>query len=174
ITGNKIFGNEWKDIKNKISIYFYEGLSFKDAFSSVMKYKCNGEDIDKYVTGLGEIASKYLINENLLSWCKGQREMLLVLHAVMRRYKLMYPSLTLSLFYFSTDVFDCEKGFVDKTGFLLALDEMSLFIGCDSVQDEIMEAQRSWGLIQRMAENFLPFSEKKYFAKYKGDYLWAI
>lgn len=45
-----------------------------------MKCKCDGENIEKYVTGLREIALKYLINENLLSWCKGQREMMLVLH----------------------------------------------------------------------------------------------
>ncbi|EAY9564125.1 hypothetical protein BA086_10615 [Salmonella enterica] len=174
VTGNQIFGCEWEDIKNKISIYFHGGNEFKDAFSSVMKCKCDGENIEKYVTGLMEIALKYLINENLLSWCKGQREMMLVLHAVMRRYKLMYPTPTVSSFCFSTDVFDCEKGCVDKTGFLLALDEMSLFIGCDSVQDEIIEAQRSWELIQHMAENSLPFPEKNHFTKYKGDYLWAI
>ncbi|ELR4953161.1 hypothetical protein QRT53_001617 [Salmonella enterica] len=174
ITGNKIFDNEWADIKNKISVYFYEGLSFKDAFSSAINHKCSDEYIERYITGLSEIASKYLINDRLLSWCKGQREMMLVLHAVMRRYKLMYPSPTLSLFDFSTDVFDCEKGCVDKTGFLLALDEMSFFIGCDSVQGEIMEAQRSWDLIQSMAENPLPFPEKNYFEKYKDDYFWAI
>ncbi|MBJ4881417.1 hypothetical protein JGF18_25135, partial [Salmonella enterica subsp. enterica serovar Derby] len=121
-TGNQIFGCEWENIKNKISIYFHEGNEFKDAFSSVMKCKCDGENIEKYVTGLREIALKYLINENLLSWCKGQREMMLVLHTVMRRYKLMYSTPTISSFCFSTDVFDCEKGCVDKTAFLLALD----------------------------------------------------
>ncbi|EEU6409258.1 hypothetical protein HER97_004325, partial [Salmonella enterica] len=35
-TGNQIFGGEWKNIKNKISIYFHGGNGFKDAFSSVM------------------------------------------------------------------------------------------------------------------------------------------
>ncbi|MBJ2625341.1 hypothetical protein JGA00_26160, partial [Salmonella enterica subsp. enterica serovar Agona] len=113
VTGNQIFGCEWEDIKNKISVYFHGGNEFKDAFSSVMKCKCDGENIEKYVTGLREIALKYLINENLLSWCKGQREMMLVLHTVMRRYKLMYSTPTISSFCFSTDVFDCEKGCVD-------------------------------------------------------------
>ncbi|MER3140158.1 hypothetical protein [Salmonella enterica] len=142
-TGNQIFGCEWENIKNKISIYFHEGNEFKDAFSSVMKCKCDGENIEKYVTELREIALKYLINENLLSWCKGQREMMLVLHTVMRRYKLMYSTPTISSFCFSTDVFDCEKGCVDKTAFLLALDEMSFYIDRECVQSEIMEAKRS-------------------------------
>ncbi|EJH7114022.1 hypothetical protein NF076_004406, partial [Salmonella enterica subsp. enterica serovar Muenster] len=128
----------------------------------------------KYVTGLKEIALKYLINESLLSWCKGQREMMLVLHAVMQRYKLMYPTPTVSSFCFSTDIFDCEKGCVDKTAFLLALDEMSFYIDRECIQSEIMEAKRSWELIQDMAENPLPFPEKSYAAKYKDDYLWAI
>ncbi|ECD4596955.1 hypothetical protein [Salmonella enterica] len=174
VTGNQIFGCEWKDIKNKISIYFHGGNEFKDAFSSVMKYKCDNENIEKYVTGLKEIALKYLINESLLSWCKGQREMMLVLHAVMQRYKLMYPTPTVSSFCFSTDIFDCEKGCVDKTAFLLALDEMSFYIDRECVQSEIMEAKRSWELIQDMAENPLPFPEKTYSAKYKDDYFWAI
>ncbi|EBC3694824.1 hypothetical protein AIS11_13175 [Salmonella enterica] len=174
VTGNQIFGCEWKDIKNKISIYFHGGNEFKDAFSSVMKYKCDNENIEKYVTGLKEIALKYLINESLLSWCKGQREMMLVLHAVMQRYKLMYPTPTVSSFCFSTDVFDCEKGCVDKTAFLLALDEMSFYIDRECVQSEIMEAKRSWELIQDMAENPLSFPEKTYSAKYKDDYFWAI
>lgn len=65
-----------------------------------MKCKCDGENIEKYVTGLREIALKYLINENLLSWCKGQREMMLVLHTVMQRYKLMYSTPTISSFFF--------------------------------------------------------------------------
>lgn len=173
-TGNQIFGCEWENIKNKISIYFHEGNEFKDAFSSVMKCKCDGENIEKYVTGLREIALKYLINENLLSWCKGQREMMLVLHTVMRRYKLMYSTPTISSFCFSTDVFDCEKGCVDKTAFLLALDEMSFYIDRECVQSEIMEAKRSWEVIQDMAENPLPFPEKTYSAKYKDDYFWAI
>lgn len=173
-TGNQIFGCEWGNIKNKISIYFHEGNEFKDAFSSVMKCKCDGENIEKYVTGLREIALKYLINENLLSWCKGQREMMLVLHTVMRRYKLMYSTPTISSFCFSTDVFDCEKGCVDKTAFLLALDEMSFYIDRECVQSEIMEAKRSWEVIQDMAENPLPFPEKTYSAKYKDDYFWAI
>ncbi|EBI4180161.1 hypothetical protein VJQ68_002812 [Salmonella enterica] len=173
-TGNQIFGCEWEDIKNKISIYFHEGNGFKDAFSSVMKCKCDGENIEKYVTGLREIALKYLINENLLSWCKGQREMMLVLHTVMRRYKLMHSTPTISSFCFSTDVFDCEKGCVDKTAFLLALDEMSFYIDRECVQSEIMEAKRSWEVIQDMAENPLPFPEKTYSAKYKDDYFWAI
>ncbi|EHX6162029.1 hypothetical protein K2A94_003298 [Salmonella enterica subsp. enterica serovar Canada] len=173
-TGNQIFGCEWENIKNKIRIYFHEGNEFKDAFSSVMKCKCDGENIEKYVTGLREIALKYLINENLLSWCKGQREMMLVLHTVMRRYKLMYSTPTISSFCFSTDVFDCEKGCVDKTAFLLALDEMSFYIDRECVQSEIMEAKRSWELIQDMAENPLPFPEKTYSAKYKDDYFWAI
>ncbi|MBH5278184.1 hypothetical protein I3A81_07310 [Salmonella enterica] len=173
-TGNQIFGGEWKNIKNKISIYFHGGNGFKDAFSSVMKYKYDDENIEKYVTGLKEIALKYLINENLLSWCKGQREMMLVLHTVMRRYKLMYSTPTISSFCFSTDVFDCEKGCVDKTAFLLALDEMSFYIDRECVQSEIMDAKRSWELIQDMAENPLPFPEKSYAAKYKDDYLWAI
>ncbi|EEP8761957.1 hypothetical protein HBB73_004477, partial [Salmonella enterica] len=136
--------------------------------------KCDGENIEKYVTGLREIALKYLINENLLSWCKGQREMMLVLHTVMRRYKLMYSTPTISSFCFSTDVFDCEKGCVDKTAFLLALDEMSFYIDRECVQSEIMEAKRSWEVIQDMAENPLPFPEKTYSAKYKDDYFWAI
>ncbi|EPZ9321587.1 hypothetical protein ACXYO7_004957 [Salmonella enterica subsp. enterica] len=174
VTGNQIFGCEWKDIKNKISIYFHGGNEFKDAFSSAMKYKCDNENIEKYVTGLKEIALKYLINESLLSWCKGQREMMLVLHAVMQRYKLMYPTPTVSSFCFSTDVFDCEKGCVDKTAFLLALDEMSFYIDRECVQSEIMEAKRSWELIQDMAENPLSFPEKTYSAKYKDDYFWAI
>ncbi|HAF1793096.1 TPA: hypothetical protein H2W70_004830 [Salmonella enterica] len=174
VTGNQIFGCEWKDIKNKISIYFHGGNEFKDAFSSVMKYKCDNENIEKYVTGLKEIALKYLINESLLSWCKGQREMMLVLHAVMQRYKLMYPTPTVSSFCFSTDVFDSEKGCVDKKAFLLALDEMSFYIERECIQSEIMEAKRSWELIQDMAENPLPFPEKSYAAKYKDDYLWAI
>ncbi|EBA0825090.1 hypothetical protein FG965_08660 [Salmonella enterica subsp. enterica serovar Typhimurium] len=174
VTGNQIFGCEWKDIKNKISIYFHGGNEFKDAFSSVMKYKCDNENIEKYVTGLKEIALKYLINESLLSWCKGQREMMLVLHAVMQRYKLMYPTPTVSSFCFSTDIFDCEKGCVDKTAFLLALDEMSFYIDRECIQSEIMEAKRSWELIQDMAENPLPFPEKSYAAKYKDDYFWAI
>ncbi|HFG9601585.1 TPA: hypothetical protein ACGHGD_002203, partial [Salmonella enterica subsp. enterica serovar Wangata] len=55
VTGNQIFGCEWKDIKNKISIYFHGGNEFNDAFSSVMKYKCDNENIEKYVTGLKEI-----------------------------------------------------------------------------------------------------------------------
>lgn len=173
-TGNQIFGCEWENIKNKISIYFHEGNEFKDAFSSVMKCKCDGENIEKYVTGLREIALKYLINENLLSWCKGQREMMLVLHTVMRRYKLMYSTPTISSFCFSTDVFDCEKGCVDKTAFLLALDEMSFYIDRECVQSEIMEAKKSWEVIQDMAENPLPFPEKTYSAKYKDDYFWAI
>ncbi|EAS3208527.1 hypothetical protein DYU22_15985 [Salmonella enterica] len=173
-TGNQIFGCEWENIKNKISIYFHEGNEFKDAFSSVMKCKCDGENIEKYVTELREIALKYLINENLLSWCKGQREMMLVLHTVMRRYKLMYSTPTISSFCFSTDVFDCEKGCVDKTAFLLALDEMSFYIDRECVQSEIMEAKRSWEVIQDMAENPLPFPEKTYSAKYKDDYFWAI
>lgn len=173
-TGNQIFGCEWENIKNKISIYFHEGNEFKDAFSSVMKCKCDGENIEKYVTGLREIALKYLINENLLSWCKGQREMMLVLHTVMRRYKLMYSTPTISSFCFSTDVFDCEKGCVDKTAFLLALDEMSFYIDRECVQSEIMDAKRSWEVIQDMAENPLPFPEKTYSAKYKDDYFWAI
>ncbi|EOX8445597.1 hypothetical protein [Salmonella enterica] len=174
VTGNQIFGDEWKDIKNKISIYFHGGNEFKDAFSSIMKYKCDDENIEKYVTGLKEIALKYLINKSLLSWCKGQREMMLVLHAVMQRYKLMYPTPTVSSFCFSTDIFDCEKGCVDKTAFLLALDEMSFYIGRECVQSEIMDAKRSWELIQNMAENPLPFPEGNYLAKYKGDYFWAI
>ncbi|EEM8338592.1 hypothetical protein DFQ66_11770 [Salmonella enterica subsp. enterica serovar Amager] len=174
VTGNQIFGCEWKDIKNKISIYFHGGNEFKDAFSSVMKYKCDNENIEKYVTGLKEIALKYLINESLLSWCKGQREMMLVLHAVMQRYKLMYPTPTVSSFCFSTDIFDCEKGCVDKTAFLLALDEMSFYIDRECVQSEIMDAKRSWELIQDMAENPLSFPEKTYSAKYKDDYFWAI
>ncbi|EBF0720865.1 TPA: hypothetical protein ACU3AZ_001295 [Salmonella enterica] len=174
VTGNQIFGCEWEDIKNKISVYFHGGNEFKDAFSSVMKCKCDGENIEKYVTGLKEIALKYLINENLLSWCKGQREMMLVLHTVMRRYKLMYSTPTISSFCFSTDVFDCEKGCVDKTAFLLALDEMSFYIDRECVQSEIMDAKRSWELIQDMAENPLPFPEKTYSAKYKDDYFWAI
>ncbi|ELO7935533.1 hypothetical protein QVH83_001643 [Salmonella enterica] len=173
-TGNQIFGCEWENIKNKISIYFHEGNEFKDAFSSVMKCKCDGENIEKYLTELREIALKYLINENLLSWCKGQREMMLVLHTVMRRYKLMYSTPTISSFCFSTDVFDCEKGCVDKTAFLLALDEMSFYIDRECVQSEIMEAKRSWEVIQDMAENPLPFPEKTYSAKYKDDYFWAI
>ncbi|EEK8143782.1 hypothetical protein G3X63_000736 [Salmonella enterica] len=139
-----------------------------------MKCKCDGENIEKYVTGLREIALKYLINENLLSWCKGQREMMLVLHTVMQRYKLMYSTPTISSFCFSTDVFDCEKGCVDKTAFLLALDEMSFYIDRECVQSEIMEAKRSWEVIQDMAENPLPFPEKTYSAKYKDDYFWAI
>ncbi|HBM0090366.1 TPA: hypothetical protein LT062_001186 [Salmonella enterica subsp. enterica serovar Tilburg] len=174
VTGNQIFGCEWKDIKNKISIYFHGGNEFKDAFSSVMKCKCDGENIEKYVTGLRGIVLKYLINENLLSWCKGQREMMLVLHTVIRRYKLMYSTPTISSFCFSTDVFDCEKGCVDKTAFLLALDEMSFYIDRECVQSEIMDAKRSWELIQDMAENPLPFPEKTYSAKYKDDYFWAI
>ncbi|MLA10460.1 hypothetical protein D4F64_13080 [Salmonella enterica subsp. enterica] len=174
VTGNQIFGCEWEDIKNKISVYFHGGNEFKDAFFSVMKCKCDGENIEKYVTGLREIALKYLINENLLSWCKGQREMMLVLHTVMRRYKLMYSTPTISSFCFSTDVFDCEKGCVDKTAFLLALDEMSFYIDRECVQSEIMDAKRSWELIQGMAENPLPFPEKTYSAKYKDDYFWAI
>ncbi|EIC0981135.1 hypothetical protein K9808_002895 [Salmonella enterica subsp. enterica serovar Agbeni] len=174
VTGNQIFGCEWKDIKNKISIYFHGGNEFNDAFSSVIKYKCDNENIEKYVTGLKEIALKYLINESLLSWCKGQREMMLVLHAVMQRYKLMYSTPTISSFCFSTDVFDCEKGCVDKTAFLLALDEMSFYIDRECVQSEIMDAKRSWELIQDMAENPLPFPEKTYSAKYKDDYFWAI
>lgn len=174
VTGNQIFGCEWKDIKNKISIYFHGGNEFNDAFSSVMKYKCDNENIEKYVTGLKEIALKYLINESLLSWCKGQREMMLVLHAVMQRYKLMYPTPTVSSLCFSTDIFDCEKGCVDKTAFLLALDEMSFYIGRECVQSEIMDAKRSWEVIQNMAENPLPFPEKTYSAKYKDDYFWAI
>lgn len=173
VTGNQIFGYEWKDIKNKISIYFHGGNEFKDAFSSVMKYKCDNENIEKYVTGLKEIALKYLINESLLSWCKGQREMMLVLHAVIRRYKTISSAPTISSFCFSMDVFDCEKGCVDKTAFLLALDEMSFYIGRECVQSEIMEAERSWTLIQGMTENPLPFPEKSYAAKYKDDYLWA-
>ncbi|EBX8440085.1 hypothetical protein DTF21_09890 [Salmonella enterica subsp. enterica serovar Oranienburg] len=174
VTGNQIFGCEWENIKNKISIYFHEGNEFKDAFSSVMKCKYDGENIEKYIYGLREIALKYLINENLLSWCKGQREMMLVLHTVMRRYKLMYSTPTISSFCFSTDVFDCEKGCVDKTAFLLALDEMSFYIDRECVQSEIMEAKRSWEVIQDMAENPLPFPEKTYSAKYKDDYFWAI
>ncbi|MDL3390758.1 hypothetical protein QR158_04935 [Salmonella enterica] len=174
VTGNQIFGCEWEDIKNKIGVYFHGGNEFKDAFSSVTKYKCDGENIEKYVTGLREIALKYLVNENLLSWCKGQREMMLVLHTVMQRYKLMYSTPTISSFCFSTDVFDCEKGCVDKTAFLLALDEMSFYIDRECVQSEIMEAKRSWELIQDMAENPLPFPEKTYSAKYKDDYFWAI
>ncbi|HCM8220316.1 TPA: hypothetical protein N3923_004545, partial [Salmonella enterica] len=100
--------------------------------------------------------------------------MMLVLHAVMQRYKLMYPTPTVSSFCFSTDIFDCEKGCVDKTAFLLALDEMSFYIDRECIQSEIMEAKRSWELIQDMAENPLPFPEKSYAAKYKDDYLWAI
>ncbi|ENY4003146.1 hypothetical protein ACFXIS_000001 [Salmonella enterica] len=100
--------------------------------------------------------------------------MMLVLHTVMQRYKLMYSTPTISSFCFSTDVFDSEKGCVDKTAFLLALDEMSFYIDRECVQSEIMEAKRSWELIQDMAENPLPFPEKTYSEKYKDDYFWAI
>ncbi|EFP6508057.1 hypothetical protein NM241_000375 [Salmonella enterica] len=32
VTGNQIFGCEWEDIKNKISVYFYGGMSLKIRF----------------------------------------------------------------------------------------------------------------------------------------------
>ncbi|HGW6104754.1 TPA: hypothetical protein ACNIQM_002922 [Citrobacter werkmanii] len=171
--GTNLFGCEWSKLKLRFKVYITGDDSFEEVFLGIVEGKCNNKNLENSICEFKKIASQHMINDTLLEWCAGQREMMFMLHLLIEAYIFGMPP-SLSKIDLPINVFDNKKGGIDKGRLIDLLDEMCFIKETFEVHEIIKNAERLWVEISRQEKYPLWFSERNYSEKYSEDYAWAI